>query len=331
MRDQCHLFSAFFIGDPNAGKSALFNRALNEVDLAASNQAIRQSDGQHLRSYLVRGETVKFSFVEVACGPEDRLRQRFPAGIIIVVVDLSKHEALSSASYWISYLAHCTSAAKHVTALVGTKSDISSSSINSAKLQQLAIANALPFFQVSAVTGQNVQTTFQALAQLILCKREPSLAAQEEPVEQARPASWFGSLRLDKMFGAFSFFWPPAMMVNEALSQPVPGILMESSKPDCTATEHQETNDTTTNSDQACEPEQAFAATRALLATPYSDYSEIPPLYPDLTDEFYVSNMQAVSERLQAPSWRSPFFAQPSAPPLTAEAADDSTVCYPDL
>ena len=189
MSDYDYVFKILLIGDSGVGKSNLLMRYADDAYTDSYISTIGVDF--KIRSVELDQKVVKLQIWDTA--GQDRFRaitSSYYRGAhgILVVYDCTDRESFANVQKWLS---ECDKFAQNGVriALIGNKSDLRArKQVEVEAAKQFADERAMPLFETSAKSGDNVDAAFVQLAATIKAHRVASQAAHAlEPGSQAPP------------------------------------------------------------------------------------------------------------------------------------------------
>ncbi|OWF50175.1 ras-related protein RHN1-like [Mizuhopecten yessoensis] len=157
------------VGDMSVGKTSLAVRYAKHEFIESYNETIGASF--YVRSIEVSGKTFLFQIWDTA--GQERFRSLVPmylrdAKIAILVYDVTSMDSFDAAASWLKDLLASSPSSVKI-ALVGNKMDLSDQRAVSVEVaKSFASQKNLAFIETSAKTGENVDTLFTMLGEMML-------------------------------------------------------------------------------------------------------------------------------------------------------------------
>ena len=166
MEKKLHTFKVLILGDPSVGKSCFLIRYTEDTfqDVYLSTIGM---DCKYKKVDLENGESIRLQLWDTA--GQDRFRSitrnlyKGAAGIILIY-DVTNRKTFESIKNWVESI-RAEVSNKVVIVLVGNKSDKKEQiDVKTEEGDNLAEEFNLPFFECSALTGENINEAFAELA-----------------------------------------------------------------------------------------------------------------------------------------------------------------------
>ncbi len=170
-------FKIILVGDPSVGKTSLILRYTDN----AFRRAYVSTMGVHVSNKIFKAEdSTIIQLVLWDIGGQERfklMRQRFYQGsdAIFIMFDLTNPDTFKSIPNWYSDIQKQLklSGDNMLGFLVGNKKDLDEEiKIKTAKAEELAVQLNLEYFETSALSGENVDTAFTNIANLLYESRK---------------------------------------------------------------------------------------------------------------------------------------------------------------
>jgi len=163
-------YKILLIGDSAVGKSSIILRFSD--DQFSDNFIATVGVDFKVRDFEIEGETIKLQIWDTA--GQERFRtitSSFFRGAhaIVIVYDITKQPTFRNVTTWLDEISRQASPqTKRI--LVGNKSDLSEErEVETNAAKDFAKSKGLPFYEVSARTGENVREVFHTVAKLVHC------------------------------------------------------------------------------------------------------------------------------------------------------------------
>jgi len=176
-----YLFKFIIIGNTNTGKSCLLHYFLENKCKRSASHTIGVEFGSKVLS--LGSKSVKLQIWDTA--GQERFRsvaRSYYRGALgaIILYDLTSRDAFENVSQWLKD-ARELARSDIACVLVGNKTDLKDDrEVETEEGARFAEENGIPFFETSAVSGENVHEVFQTLSKNILTKIEGGLIDASE-------------------------------------------------------------------------------------------------------------------------------------------------------
>ncbi|EAS01333.1 small guanosine triphosphatase family Ras family protein (macronuclear) [Tetrahymena thermophila SB210] len=182
MKVKDQMFKVLILGDPAVGKSCLLLQYCDQT-FQPTHVATVGIDFK-MKVLQIQDSTVKMQLWDTA-GQEryQTLASTLYKGAmgIVLVYSVDNRKAFDGIARWVKQIKENTNESIQII-LVANKSDLPNKQVSTADGRRLAEQYQLDFFEVSAMTGENVKNAFETLANKIYAhmKQNPPPVAQEQ-------------------------------------------------------------------------------------------------------------------------------------------------------